>query len=94
MAQLDCPEILAKLETLDDAVFEAIDGQDESLHRLRDLWPALLAELGEDLLAESRQQYLHYALSIWGDHPDAAFLGDPIRAVRAVEVLCLLFHEL
>ena len=94
MTQIDCPEIQAKLESLDDAVFEAIDGHDESLGRLRSLWPALLAELGEDLLAESRQQYLRYAISIWGDNPGAALLGNPVRAIRAVEVLCLLFDEL
>jgi hypothetical protein len=87
----DSPEALEKLELLDDTVFAAIDGQAGSLERLQLLWPAVLADLGGALVADSREQYLRYALSIWEqcvDH-DGVRRGD--RAVDALEVLCVLF---
>ena len=89
----DSPEIVEKLEALDDAVFEAINGREESLQRLTSLWPVLRTELGEDLLAESREQYLRYAMSIWQQCVDRETVRDPLRAVHALDVLCVLFDE-
>ena len=40
--QADAPEVLEKLEALDDAVYDAILGQAAALGRLRALWPAAL----------------------------------------------------
>ncbi len=89
----DSPEVVARLEALDDALFDAVQGKAAALAEFRKLWPALKVELGEALLAESREQYIRYALSIWrepvhidGDH-------DPVRAIHALEVLCVLFDE-
>jgi hypothetical protein len=87
------PEVLNKLETLDDLVYEAIGGQAIAIERLQTLWPKLLAELGEDLLLESREQYLRFALSIWEECSDCNGVRDPARAVQALEVLCLLFGD-
>jgi len=94
-AQLDpdSPEVLARLEHLDDVVYEAIDGRPGALDELHTLWPALLAELGDELVAESRAQYLRYALSIWEETAEPAGVRDPGRAVTALDVLCLLFDE-
>jgi hypothetical protein len=89
----DLPQIQEKLETLDDAVFEALSGQTRAVEQLKLLWPALRAELGEDLLAESREQYLRYGLSIWQQCVDAGAIRDPSRAVQALEVLCVLFDD-
>ncbi|MGA2035656.1 MAG: hypothetical protein ABSG68_25690 [Thermoguttaceae bacterium] len=90
------PVILEKLEALDDAVFEAMAGQSEALEKLRTLWPAVLGQMGEvgpELVAESCEQYLHYALRIWEDCLDGRGLRDPARAISALEVLCVLFDE-
>ena len=65
----DSPEVVARLEALDDAVFGAIQGNSAALADLHKLWPASKLELGEALLAESREQYIRYALSIWQE-PD------------------------
>ena len=92
-AGLHSPEVLEKLEHLDDLVYEAISGQSKSLAQLRTLWPSLLSELGDDRLAESREQYLRYALSIWTECVDAGTVRDPARAIQAIEVLSLLFGE-
>jgi hypothetical protein len=90
----DSPEVVAQLESLDDAVFDAIQGKPDALPALRWLWPQVKIRLGETLLAESREQYVRYALSVWhkADNPEGDH--DPRRAVEALEVLCVLFDEL
>lgn len=87
------PNVLERLEHLDDLVYEAIDGQATALEQLETLWPQLLAELGDDLVAESREQYLRYAMAIWEDCFAFGGVRNPSRAVRALDVLCLLFGE-
>ncbi len=87
------PQILGKLEQLDDLVFEAISGQSTSLQQLETLWPEVLDELGDEAVAESREQYLRYALRIWEDCVGSGAVHNPARAVQALDVLCLLFNE-
>jgi hypothetical protein len=89
----DGPEVLERLEALDDAVYGAMDGPEAALERLKTLWPATLATLGETLVADSREQYLRYALWIWENGTDAHGVHDPLRAIRALDVLCVLFEE-
>jgi hypothetical protein len=43
-------------------------------------------------LAESREQYLRYALSIWEEFNEKDGQRTPVRAVHALDVLCLLFE--
>ncbi len=89
----DSPEVIARLEALDDAVFGAIRGNSAALADLHKLWPSSQLELGETLLAESREQYIRYALSIWEEAESFEEKNDTARAVNALEVLCLLFDE-
>jgi hypothetical protein len=89
----DSPQVVARLEALDDAVFDAIQGKAAALADLHHLWPALKIELGDALLAESREQYIRYALSIWQEPASIEGNHDPARAVHALEVLCVLFDE-
>jgi hypothetical protein len=89
----DSPAIVAKLEALDDAVFDAIQGKSAALADLYKLWPALKTDLGSAALAESREQYIRYALSIWQEPSNIEGNHDPARAVNALEVLCILFDE-
>ena len=91
--ELHAPEVLEKLEHLDDLVYEAISGQTDSVERLRTAWPKLLGELGDEALAESREQYLRYALSIWEECAQREGIRNPARAVQALDVLCLLFGD-
>jgi hypothetical protein len=87
------PEILEKLEHLDDLVYEAISGQSGSMEQLRTAWPKLLDELGGDMLGESREQYLRYAMSIWEECAQDGEIRNPARAIQALDVLCLLFGD-
>jgi hypothetical protein len=89
----DSPAVLARLEHLDDVVYEALSGDQSAAESLQTLWPAVLADLGEHLVAESREQYLRYALTIWEECVDASGMRDPTRAVQALDVLCVLFDQ-
>jgi len=85
--------LLEKLERLDDLVFEAISGSEAAAQELKTLWPEIRRELGEPLLAESREHYLRYALAVWSQLGRADGTRDPVRAAQSLEVLCLLFDE-
>jgi hypothetical protein len=87
------PEVLEKLEELDDLVYEAISGHPDTMEQLRVAWPKIAGELGETLLAESREQYLRYALSIWDECTDVNGIRNPMRAIQALDVLTLLFGD-
>lgn len=85
------PELLEKLEHLDDLVYDAINGQPLAMRQLYAAWPKMLAELGENLLAESREEYLRYAMTVWEETEQVSGVRNPARAVQAMDVLCLLF---
>ena len=85
--------MLERLEHLDDLVYEAIGGRTSAMEDLRVAWPKVLEELGEDLLNESREQYLRYALSVWEECVDTDSIRNPARAIQALDVLCLLFGD-
>lgn len=89
----DSPEVVSRLEALDDVVFDAIQGKADALAALQALWPLLKIELGDALLAESREQYIRYAISIWQEPTNIKGDRDPARAVHALDVLCVLFDE-
>ena len=95
LSELDAesPEVVARLEALDDAVFDAMRGNTAALADLRRLWPALRIELGDALLAESREHYIGRALSLWQEPANIEGDRDPGRAVCALEVLCVLFDD-
>ncbi len=85
------PEILEKLEQLDDLVYEAISGRSNTMEQLQEEWPKIAAQLGETLLSESLEQYLRYAMSIWDECTATDGVRDPTRAIQALDVLSLLF---
>lgn len=90
----DSKEVVERLEHLDDLVFEAMDGKPAALESLRRAWPRVREDLGDDLLAESQEQYLRYALSLWEEYAGSRGSHDPSRAVQALDVLCVLFDRL
>ncbi len=89
----DDPEVLAKLEHLDDLVYDAIAGKVEAIHELQEYWPRVRDQLGDELLVDSQEQYLRYALSTWTESIEPDSLREPTRAVHSLEVLCVLFDE-
>ena len=86
-------EIREKLELLDDLVFGAIGGKRVALEELRKLWPEVRGALGDDMRADSREQYLRHALSLWENGIDSDGVRDPASAMQALDVLCVLFDD-
>jgi len=82
-------EIVARLESLDDLMFAAINGDPTSLQAAADAWNNTVQDLGHDALEESRRQYLRCAQSVWNDlrhtpnHP-------PHKVFAAIEIISLL----
>jgi hypothetical protein len=83
------PEVVERLELLDDLVFEAIDGKREALARLRKQWPQMLATLGPQSIEESRLLYVERATAVWAQH-NSGVLRQPDLAAAALEVLTLI----
>ena len=75
------------------AINEAIAGNAAALESLKAEWPQLREELDAASVAESREQYLRYALSIWEECVQPDGVRDPSRAVQSLDVLCMLFNE-
>jgi hypothetical protein len=83
------PDVLAKLEWLDDLMFEAIEGDPVALETAIDAWHRSVDELGLDVLEESRHQYLRRAQCVWNElrnQPDRP----PHKVFAAIEVISLL----
>lgn len=87
------PHTLEMLERLDDLVYEAIAGKAASMEALKAFWPQVQQALESPMLAESREQYLRYALAIWDECLEPDGVRGPQRAVQSLDVLCLLFDE-
>lgn len=87
------PAVLEKLERLDDLVFDAISGSRQAMEELAGFWPKVRDEWGNDpLVAESRVQYLRYALESWDKVIQRTGERNPAIAVQSLEVLSLLFE--
>ncbi|HUT93705.1 MAG TPA: hypothetical protein VMY37_29850 [Thermoguttaceae bacterium] len=91
---LDDPDVLERLEHLDDLVYDAVAGKPDAMDRLKNFWPQVRDDLGEEILAESQGQYLRYALSTWIESIEPDEVRDPSRAVQSLEVLCVLFDQM
>ena len=82
----------ALLEALDDVVFSAVRGDTDALLQAHTLWPQVVAAIGWELVEESREQYLRFAIDI-----TRRFENDntrkPEHAVAALEIISLLTKE-
>lgn len=87
------PEVIARLESLDDVIFAAIDGDATALEASAGAWSSAVNELGHDTLEESRRQYLRHAQNVW-DALRRQPIQPPHRIFAAIEVIGLLVtHE-
>jgi hypothetical protein len=83
------PEVVARLEWLDDLMFAAIDGDSVALEAAVHAWHRTVEELGAEAVEESRRQYLRRAQNVWNmlrQLPDTP----PHKTFAAIEIISLL----
>ena len=85
------PDVIARLEALDDVIFAAIDGDPSALQQSGDVWQRAVAELGHDTIEETRRQYLRHAQGVWESlrHQE---VQPPHKIFAAIEIIGLLVN--
>ena len=76
------PEVIERLESLDDIIFPAIDGDEQAIAQSKPAWQEAVAQLDPELVQESRNEYLRYAQHLGISPPQRTFsaaapAGDP-----------------
>ena len=88
----ESPEACELLESLDDAMFTAIAGDAASSADARELWRAATRRLPAELVAESREQYLRFAVETLRRTQNAE-VRDPAVTMVALELVAFLSNE-
>ena len=88
----DSDEVQSMLEELDDVIFDAVRGDTSALQRAHVLWPKVIAEIGWELVEESREQYLRYAVDVIRRfEPSSSAKSE--RGITAIEIISLLTKD-
>ena len=89
LLDIDSDEVRELLEELDDAIFAAIAGCEEQLNEARKLWPRALSELDADLVEESKEHYLEFALEVLKElqKREPWSLENTLTAIELIEFL-------
>jgi hypothetical protein len=80
------------LEDLDDSIFAAIQGSDAALERAKTLWPRAIAEIDWQLVEESREHYLRFAVEV-SRRQEQREVRSPENAVLVLEIISLLTKD-
>lgn len=85
------PDVIARLEALDDVIFAAIDGDPSALQQSGDAWHRAVSDLGHDTVEETRRQYLRHAQGVWEKlrHQE---VQPPHKIFAAIEIIGLLVN--
>jgi len=86
------PEIIEQLETLDDIIFAAIDGDPQALRASGQAWQKALDEVGSEAIEETRRQYLRHAQGVW-DTLRRQPGQPPHKIFAAIEIIGLLVNS-
>jgi len=91
-AEADPPEVVQRLELLDDVIFPAIEGDEEALAASEPVWRETVAELGQEAVAESRSEYLRYARNVW-QFLSSQTVTQPLRLLAVMKIIGLLMGD-
>jgi hypothetical protein len=86
------PDVIARLEELDDVIFAAIEGDPAALQESSDAWQRAVADLGHDTVEETRRQYLRHAQGVW-ETLRREPIQPPHRIFAAIEIIGLLVNS-
>jgi hypothetical protein len=84
--------VIQRLEQLDDVIFPAIDGDEAALEASEPAWRETVAELGPEVIEESRSEYLRYARSVWQFLSSQA-ITQPLRLLAVMKIIGLLMGD-
>jgi len=90
LLQSESAYVRAMLEELDDVIFSAVGGDAKALQQAQTLWPEVVAAIGWQLVEESREQYLRFAIDMSQKQLDGTNQRTPENAVAALEIISLL----
>ncbi len=85
------PDVIARLEALDDLMFAAIDGDPGALQESGSAWQQALDDLGSDTIEETRRQYLRHAQGVWESLRHQK-VQPPHKIFAAIEIIGLLVN--
>ena len=91
-AETERPEVVERLERLDDVIFPAIDGDETALEVSAPVWRETVAELGPVVVEESRSEYLRYARSVWL-FLTSQTVSQPLRLLAVMKIIGLLMGD-
>lgn len=86
------PDSIQRLETLDDIIFPAIEGDPEALTASGSAWRAAVADLGFEAVQETRCEYLRYAQNVWQFLVQQS-VHQPLRLFAVMKVIGLLMGD-
>lgn len=86
------PDVIARLEALDDVIFAAIDGDPAALQESQSAWHRAVAELGQEAIEETRRQYLRHAQGVW-ERLRGQKVQPPHKIFAAIEIIGLLVNS-
>lgn len=81
--------VRAMLEDLDDVVFSAVRGDPNALDQAQTLWPQVVEAIGWELVEESREQYLRFAIDVTQRY-ETNQAKKPEHVIAALEIISLL----
>lgn len=82
-------DVVHQLESLDDVIFPAIEGDEQALAHSEPAWRQAVATLGPEVVRESRNEYLRYARSTW-EFLRRNATADRARLMAVLKIILLL----
>jgi hypothetical protein len=90
--EIDDPQVVSRLEALDDVIFPAIDGDEIALAAAEPVWKETLSELGPEAIQASRHQYLRHARTTWTFLRNQT-LQHPHQILAVLKIITLLIGD-
>jgi hypothetical protein len=85
-------QIVEQLESLDDVIFAAIEGDPQALEASATAWRKAVSELGVETVAETRSEYLRCAYSAW-QFLTRQTIQQPMRLLAVMKIIGLLMGD-
>jgi hypothetical protein len=85
-------DLVTRLETLDDIIFPAIDGDPEALDASGPAWHEAVEELGIEAIQETRCEYLRYADNVW-QFLKHQTVQQPLRMLAVMKIIGMLMGD-